>query len=114
MHVTQAAVPQGETLEATALALRDALGRQPVGVFSDFTADDVVADRAAVTYRESRSGVVGWTVVVDDGVRIAVGCRDGSDVPRRHPACEHAIRTAHAIGGINSPTGGTERRRAAS
>lgn len=114
LHVTQAVVPQQETLAATARALQDALRREPAGVFSDFNAADVVADRAAVTYRETRTGVVGWTVIVDDGVRIAVGCRDGSDAPRRHSACEHAIRTARAIGGINSPTGGTEHRRGAS
>jgi len=105
LHVTQAAVAPQETREGTARALDAALARQPGGVFEAFTPDDTVAGRNAVTYREIRADVVDWTVVVDRGVRIAIGCRDGSAAPRRSPVCERAVRTARTFGDDD----GTER-----
>lgn len=105
VHVTQAAVAPRETLEGTARTLSVALGRQPDGVFEAFRPDDVVAGRAAVSYREVRSGVVDWTVVVDRGVRIAIGCRDDTAEPRRGVACERAITTARNLGGTETPPG---------
>lgn len=107
LHITQAAVALQETRDGTARALEAALSRQPVGVFTAFDPDNVVAGRSAVSYREVRSGVVDWTVVVDGGVRIAIGCRDGSAEPRRNAFCEHAIGTARTFDG-------TERRADAS
>lgn len=101
LHLTQAAVPPQETREGTARALDAALGRQPAGVFADFDPAASVAGRDAVTYREVRSGIVDWTVVVEDGVRIAIGCLDGTVAPRRAVACERAIRTARTVDGID-------------
>lgn len=98
VHVTQARVPDHETMQATAETLKAALDAQPDGVFADFVADDRKADRPAVRYTEVRSEVaVDWVVVLDRGLRIAIGCqhpRAGSTIT---PACERAVRTAHAI-----------------
>ncbi|MCP9275478.1 type VII secretion-associated protein [Mycolicibacterium arenosum] len=100
VHITQAVVAPLETRDGTARALGAALQRQPAGVFTDFNPDDVVAGRHAVSYREVRSGVVDWTALVDGGVRIAIGCRDGSTEPRRTAVCERAIGSARTLGEI--------------
>ena len=57
------------------------------------------AGRMAVTYREVRSGHdITWTVVVDGGVRIGIGCQAA---PGRRAdidaVCDEAVRTARAI-----------------
>jgi type VII secretion-associated protein (TIGR03931 family) len=98
IHVTQARVPDHETRQATADTLRVALEAQPDGVFRDFDADDVEADRSVVTYTEVRSAVaVDWVVVVDRGLRIAVGCQHPHAQLGGGPVCEHTVRTVHAI-----------------
>lgn len=98
LHVTQARVPTDD-LAATAAALRTALDAQPPGVFVDFNPSGRRAGRAAVTYREVRSGHdITWTVVVDGGVRIGIGCQAASG--RRadiDTVCDEAVRTARAI-----------------
>ena len=44
--------------------------------FADFRADDEVAGRPAVTYREVRLGrVVRWVVLLDGVTRISIGCQ---------------------------------------
>ena len=98
LHVTQARVPTDD-LAATAAALRTALDAQPPGVFVDFNPTDRRAGRMAVTYREIRSGHdITWTVVVDAGVRIGIGCQAA---PGRRAdidtVCDEAVRTARAI-----------------
>lgn len=98
LHVTQARVPSDD-LAATAVALRSALDAQPPGVFADFNPSDRRAGRMAVTYREVRSGHdITWTVVVDGGVRIGIGCQAA---PGRRAdidaVCDEAVRTARAI-----------------
>lgn len=98
LHVTQARVPTDD-LAATAVALRAALDGQPPGVFVDFNPTDRRAGRMAVTYREVRSGHdITWTVVVDGGVRIGIGCQAA---PGRRAdidtVCDEAVRTARAI-----------------
>ena len=98
IHFTQARVPDDETMQATSETLKAALDQQPHGVFIDFKADGRVADRAAVTYSEVRAAVtVDWAVVVDRGVRIAVGCQRPSSGPGAGSACERAVRTAHMV-----------------
>lgn len=98
LHVTQARVPTDD-LAATAAALRTALDGQPPGAFVDFNPTDRRAGRMAVTYREIRSGHdITWTVVVDGGVRIGIGCQAA---PGRRAdidtVCDEAVRTARAI-----------------
>ncbi|OBA91813.1 type VII secretion-associated protein [Mycobacteriaceae bacterium 1482268.1] len=97
--VTQSQVPGGEPLAATAAALQTALDDQQPGVFGDFIADGRRADRAAVTYRETRQNrQIEWAVFVDDAVRIGIGCQSapgGEHLVR--DACDEAIRSAHAV-----------------
>jgi type VII secretion-associated protein (TIGR03931 family) len=98
LHVTQARVPDHETMQTTAETLKAALDEQPDGVFADFDAADEQAGRPAVTYTELRSAVaVEWVVLVDRGIRIAIGCQRPVSGPEGDPACERAVRTAHAV-----------------
>jgi type VII secretion-associated protein (TIGR03931 family) len=98
IHITQARVRVEETLQQTAEALKSALDEQPRGLFADFDPDARSAGRPAVTYRERRAAVeVDWVVVLDRGVRIAVGCQHAVDQPDPDPACERAVRTAHVV-----------------
>jgi type VII secretion-associated protein (TIGR03931 family) len=98
IHVTQARVAEQETLQETAEALKTALDEQPRGLFTDFDPDARSQGRPAVTYRERRAAVgVDWVVVLDGGVRIAVGCQFAVDRPDPDPACGRAVRTAHAV-----------------
>lgn len=99
IHVTQSWVPDAQTLEAAAEALRNALAEQPDGVFVDFSAVGERAQRAAVTYREIRTDRrVDWTVLLDGDVRIAIGCQGAADHPGPVVLCDRAIRSAHAVG----------------
>ncbi|MDI3314699.1 MAG: type VII secretion-associated protein [Mycobacterium sp.] len=98
LHVTQS--PVGEnTLRATAESLKHALDAQPPGVFVDFDPAGQSAGRPAVTYREVRSAHdIRWTVVLDEGIRIGVGCqsrRGGEEAMRG--VCEQAVRSARAV-----------------
>ncbi len=96
VHVTQSRIPVGQSLAAAADVVRAALDEQPDGVFGDFHPSAQVAGQPAITYSETRGGRrVEWTLVLDDGVRIAVGCQGAPDLPVPTEVCEHAIRTAH-------------------
>jgi type VII secretion-associated protein (TIGR03931 family) len=99
VHITQSSVPAHQTLPMVADTLRSALAEEPMGVFTDFNPTDRRADKPAVTYRERRAEhEVAWTVLTDDGVRIAIGCQSGRH--REHlvrEACDHAIESAHAV-----------------
>ncbi|MET0757921.1 MAG: type VII secretion-associated protein [Mycobacterium sp.] len=99
VHVTQSPLPPGQTPAAVAETLRTALEAQPLGVFVDFDPADRRADRPVMTYREIRAGHhIAWTVLVDDSVRIGIGCQsavDHEDLVRL--ACEQAIGSAHAV-----------------
>jgi type VII secretion-associated protein (TIGR03931 family) len=98
IHVTQAGVRVEETLQDTAETLKVALDDQPHGLFVDFNPADRRAGRPAVTYRELRAAIgVDWVVMLDRGLRIAVGCQHVVDRPSPDPACERAVRTAHAL-----------------
>ncbi|ORV80741.1 type VII secretion-associated protein [Mycobacterium gastri] len=99
LHITQSQVP-GETLTQTVERLRRAVDAEPAGVFVDFNPSAVSAGRPAVTYRELRARHdVWWTVLLDGGVRISVGCqsRPGAQDAVRD-VCERAVRSAHALG----------------
>jgi len=99
IQVTQSRVSDAESLESTAEALTSALADQPAGVFVDFSAAGERANRSAVTYREVRSDRrVDWTVLLDGGVRIAIGCQGPVTGSGPQAACDRAIRTAHAVG----------------
>jgi type VII secretion-associated protein (TIGR03931 family) len=99
VHITQSSIPSHQTLPMVADTLRTALAEEPAGVFVDFNPADRRADKPAVTYRENRADrQVAWTVLVDDDVRIAIGCQSA---PRREElvrdACDQAIQSAHAV-----------------
>jgi type VII secretion-associated protein (TIGR03931 family) len=99
VHITQSSIPSHQTLPMVAETLRTALAEEPEGVFVDFNPADRRADKPAVTYRENRADrQVVWTVLVDDDVRIAIGCQSA---PRREEvvrdACDQAIQSAHAV-----------------
>lgn len=98
LHLTQSPVAD-EALEATAKSLAQAIVTEPTGVFIDFDPAGDRAGRAAVTYRERRAGHdIDWTILLDDGVRISIGCQSppgGADIVR--DACEQAVRTAHRL-----------------
>lgn len=95
IHLTQSGLGSGTVSDTVDRALRE----QPAGVFVDFDPSAVVADRPVVGYREVRPGrEVHWAVFSDAAVRIAIGCQsapEGGEAVR--PACEAAIRSAHAI-----------------
>lgn len=99
LHLTQSAVA-GETLSATAERLKRAIDAEPAGVFVDFNASGISAGRTAVTYREVRTGHdVWWTVLLDDGVRISIGCQSRpAALDAVRDACEQAVRSAHVLG----------------
>ncbi|WP_156425209.1 type VII secretion-associated protein [Mycobacterium sp. GA-1285] len=99
LHLTQSVGPPHTDLAQTAASLQSALAGEPGDVFVDFNAADTPAGRAGVTYRELRPDHhVAWTVLVDDGVRIAIGCQSapGRESTVRE-VCDQAIRSAHAI-----------------
>ncbi|BBZ06553.1 type VII secretion-associated protein [Mycolicibacterium doricum] len=99
LHVTQSPLPHAQTLEQVAGTLRDALEAEPAGVFTDFIAADQRGDRAVVTYREHRaSHQTDWAVLVDDALRIGIGCQSP---PQRadtlRSVCDAAVHSAHAV-----------------
>jgi type VII secretion-associated protein (TIGR03931 family) len=98
LHVTQSRVAIA-TLSATAESLKHAIDAEPTGVFVDFNPAGSSAGRAAVTYREVRSGHdIRWTVLVDKAVRISIGCqsRHGHNDAMQQ-VCELAVRSARAL-----------------
>ncbi|MGV0792781.1 type VII secretion-associated protein [Mycolicibacterium sp. XJ1819] len=99
LHVTQSKGPPTATLAEVAAALHRALVDEPDGTFVDFNPADRRAGKAVVTYREARADKnVGWTVLIDGPVRIAIGCQSAPG--REHlvrAACDHAVRTAHYL-----------------
>jgi type VII secretion-associated protein (TIGR03931 family) len=98
IHLTQARVGAQETPQRTAEAMRAALDEQPRGLFSDFSLGTGAPDGPVVTYRERRSAIgVDWAVMLDGGVRIAVGCQYALDRPEPDPACGRATRSAHVL-----------------
>lgn len=98
IHVTQSGVPGGQTLEETAETLRAALAEERDGVFVGFMALGERARRPAVTYREVRSDRrIDWTVLLDGGVRIAIGCQGTAEQPGPEAQCDRAIRSARAV-----------------
>jgi type VII secretion-associated protein (TIGR03931 family) len=98
IHVTQSGLPGAQTLDATAAALRTALAEEPGGVFVEFTTVGERAGRPAVTYREIRPDRrVDWTVLIDAGVRIAIGCQGSVEHPGPQRQCDRAIGSAHAV-----------------
>jgi type VII secretion-associated protein (TIGR03931 family) len=90
--------PGQESLAAAAEVLRFALDQQPGGVFVEFAAADRRAEKTVITYREIRvEHHVDWTVMLDRGVRIAIGCQHAPDRPAPERICDRAIRTARAL-----------------
>jgi type VII secretion-associated protein (TIGR03931 family) len=90
--------PGQESLAAAAEVLRRALDEQPDGVFVDFVATGRRADRPVIGYREiRRERHVEWSVLLDRGVRIAIGCQHAPDRPLPQAECERAIRSARTV-----------------
>lgn len=98
IHLTQSVVPTQQSLRSAAEVLRSSLATQPVGVFVEFTMADRRADRPAITYREVRADhLVDWTVLLDGGVRIAIGCQRSPEGAWPERICERTIRSARVI-----------------
>ncbi|MGH3640952.1 MAG: type VII secretion-associated protein [Mycobacterium sp.] len=98
IHVTQSGLPGTQTLDAAAETLRAALAEEPEGVFVEFSAHGERARRPAVTYREIRPDRhIDWTVLIDAGVRIAIGCQGAAEQPGPVQQCDRAIGSAHAV-----------------
>ena len=99
LHITQSPLPGEQTLPAVADALREAFDEQPPEVFVDFNADDRMAGKSVISYREVRADHhIRWAVLIDGMVRIGLGCQSAPahDELMRY-ACEEAIRSAHAV-----------------
>lgn len=95
IHLTQTPVPTRPSLAQSARTLRAAAAGLRAGVIVDFNDAATASGRPAVTYREIRSDTaVQWTVLIDDTVRIAIGCQG----PGVADACDMAVRSAHRIG----------------
>lgn len=95
LQLTQSGLEPGYPV---ADALRNVLEAQPGGIFVEFNPYDRVAGRDAITYRELRpSHHVMWIILVDRGIRIAIGCQSAPARPAAiKNACDDAVRTAHA------------------
>lgn len=99
MHLTQSPIPMGQARDVAAEVVRTALAARQEGVFVDFEPAADVAGVAAMTYRETRPGRrVDWTLVLDGGVRIAIGCQETDTVAAPVADCHRAVRTAREIG----------------
>ncbi len=94
VNITWSHAP-GITLAETAASLRKAAAAEPAGVF-DFASTVRSGSRPAVTYRETRPGlVVRWTVLIDGSTRIAVGCQSAPGRAATVLApCLQAVRSA--------------------
>ncbi|MFN8032247.1 MAG: type VII secretion-associated protein [Mycobacterium sp.] len=105
LHLTQSYAPE-QTLDTTAQTLRRALAEEPAGTFVDFDPDNRRAGRAAVTYREVRTGHhIRWSVFVDGATRIGIGCQSGpGDENAIDAACDDAIRSARDLVGTPRPS----------
>lgn len=103
LHITQS-YSGAETLEHAAEVLRQALDKQPLGVFVDFNPADRQGGRPAVTYRELRiAREIRWTVVLDGSTRISIGCQSQRGRPDTiAQPCAQAIETAHEMSGTES------------
>lgn len=98
IHVTQSRVPKEQTLDVTAAALEVALVEETDGAFVDFTARGRRAERPVVAYREIRPDRhVAWAVMLDRGLRIAIGCQGAPDDAGPEEFCDRAIRSARAV-----------------
>lgn len=98
IQVTQSRVPAGQTLDTTAETLRLALADEPAGVFVDFSRLGQRGQRRVVTYREIRADHhVAWAVLLDRGVRIAIGCQGKPGGAGPEQFCDRAIRSAHTV-----------------
>lgn len=99
VHITQSPLPPHSSHEEVVESLRGMLSQQPEGVFVDFNPSDHRADQPVATYREIRKDFyVAWTVLIDESLRIAIGCQSapGHEESVRD-ACDQAIRSAHAV-----------------
>lgn len=94
IHLTQTSISGATTLADNARVLRTAVAGVRTGVIVDFT-EGTASGRDAITYREVRGDrVVQWAVLLDRGVRIAIGCQGPSIAAQ----CDAAIRSAHRLG----------------
>ena len=98
LHLTQSWTPDAD-LAAAATALRQGVDSETAGIFVDFNPHDTRAGRAAVTYREVRPGrEIRWVVLVDEGVRISVGCQNAyGRTASVAAACDGAVRSARRV-----------------
>lgn len=97
LHVTQSPAPGGGAGGAVE-SLQRAFDQVEPGVFVDFDSSATSAGRPVVTYREVRPGRhIDWTVLVDGGTRIGIGCQHPPDaIGALGAVCEQAVRTARA------------------
>lgn len=104
LHLTQVPIPDpslAAVAEALDRAVRQANAQGPV--FVDFNPTGTAAGRPAITYRELRPGHrIDWTVLVDGGIRIGIGCQRPDDAGTPDAGllgelCEQAVRSARAL-----------------
>jgi type VII secretion-associated protein (TIGR03931 family) len=95
LHITWAPAAGASPADLGA-ALGRAVASQPAGVFVDLRPDGRAAGRPAVTYAEVRPGrVIRWSVLLDGGTRIGVGCQSATDRPEAvAAACQQLLASA--------------------
>ncbi len=99
LQLTQAPAA-GTALADTAAALHTALQRAGAPeVFVDFDPAATVAGRPAITYREVRPAHrVDWTVLLDGGVQIGIGCQaPPGQAEAMRAVCDQAVASAHTL-----------------
>ncbi|MHA3023474.1 type VII secretion-associated protein [Mycobacterium sp. BMJ-28] len=86
-------------MAATAATLHLALQREDPKVFTDFRPAALRAGRPVIGYTEVRAGrEIEWSVLLDGGVRIAVGCRtEARQMPPFRAICDSTIGSVHAV-----------------
>lgn len=89
--------PAEADMTATATTLATALHREDPTVFTDFEATRQRAGRPVITYTETREGrKTEWSVFLDGGVRIAVGCQSTTAREMRE-ICDQTIASARGV-----------------
>ncbi|MCV7256127.1 type VII secretion-associated protein [Mycobacterium hackensackense] len=89
--------PAEVDMATTATTLASALHREDPTVFTDFEATRQRAGRPVISYTEARAGrKIEWSVFLEGGVRIAVGCQSTIDRDARE-ICDQTIASAHSV-----------------
>ncbi|MGJ6126083.1 type VII secretion-associated protein [Mycolicibacterium sp. Y3] len=89
--------PAEVDMATTATTLATALRREDPTVFTDFEATGQRAGRPVISYTEARADrKIEWSVFLEGGVRIAVGCQSTTARDARE-ICDQTIASAHSV-----------------